>query len=253
MNLLSDKNIVLDKVVHEYSLRTQPDLVFTSVTTFIDGFFESFDSEKIATKLVKTHPRYADHTVESLIAEWNAAGQHGTDVHEEIENWIKNGVEPDEININIATSTQLAFDLWVPRKAKAVAGVNWLKNYQKKSDIQVVSEVIIYSTELKMAGTVDVLALDKTTGNYEIIDWKTSKMINTSSYGNKTGTSSFTRDVPDCNFYHYALQLSLYRYLLEEYYGVRINNQLIAHLKDDGAKGYVAPYMRDHIVAMLNN
>ena len=233
MNLLSDKNIVLDKVVHEYSLRTQPDLVFTSVTTFIDGFFESFDSEKIATKLVKTHPRYADRTVESLIAEWDAAGQHGTDVHEEIENWIKNGVEPG--------------------KAKATAGVSWLKNYQKKSDIQVLSEVIIYSTELKMAGTVDVLALDKTTGNYEIIDWKTSKRIDTSSYGNKTGTSSVTRDVPDCNFYHYALQLSLYRYLLEEYYGVRINNQLIAHLKDDDAKGYVAPYMRDHIVAMLNN
>ena len=233
MNSLSDKNIVLDKVVHEYGLRTQPDLVFTSVTTFIDGFFESFDSEKIATKLVKTHPRYADHTVESLIAEWDAAGQHGTDVHEEIENWIKNGVEPG--------------------KAKAAAGVSWLKNYQRKSDIQVLSEVIIYSTELKMAGTVDVLALDKTTGNYEIIDWKTSKRIDTSSYGNKTGTSSVTRDVPDCNFYHYALQLSLYRYLLEEYYGIRINNQLIAHLKDDGAKGYVTPYMRDHIVAMLNN
>ena len=233
MNLLSDKNIVLDKAVHEYSLQTQPDLVFTSVTTFIDGFFESFDSEKIAAKLVKTHPRYADRTVESLIAEWDAAGQHGTDVHEEIENWIKNGVEPG--------------------KTKAAAGVSWLKNYQKKSDIQVLSEVIIYSTELKMAGTVDVLALDKTTGNYEIIDWKTSKRIDTSSYGNKTGTSSVTQDVPDCNFYHYALQLSLYRYLLEEYYGVRINNQLIAHLKDDGAKGYVAPYMRDHIVAMLNN
>ena len=233
MNLLSDKNIVLDKAVHEYSLQTQPDLVFTSVTTFIDEFFESFDSEKIAAKLVKTHPRYADRTIESLIAEWDAAGQHGTDVHEEIENWIKNGVEPG--------------------KAKAASGVSWLKNYQKKSDIQVLSEVIIYSTELKMAGTVDVLALDKTTGNYEIIDWKTSKRIDTSSYGNKTGTSSVTQDVPDSNFYHYALQLSLYRYLLEEYYGVRINNQLIAHLQDDGAKGYVAPYMRDHIVAMLNN
>ena len=76
MNSLSDKNIVLDKVVHEYGLRTQPDLVFTSVTTFIDGFFESFESGKIAAKLVKTHPRYADHTVESLIAEWGTFFAH---------------------------------------------------------------------------------------------------------------------------------------------------------------------------------
>ena len=233
MNTLTDKNIVLDKEKHEYSLVTQPDLVFTSVTTFLDQFFEGFDSEKIATNLVETNPRYAGRTVESLITEWAATGEHGTQVHEEIDNWIKRGVPPIE--------------------TKAAEGVRWLKNYQKKSDIQVRSEVIIYSTELNIAGTVDILALDKTTGMYELIDWKTSKRIDTSSYGNKTGTSSITQDVPDCNFYHYALQLSLYRYLLEEFYGININNQLIAHLQDDGARSLVAPYMRDHIVAMLNN
>jgi ATP-dependent exoDNAse (exonuclease V) beta subunit len=233
LNTLTDKNIVLDKEKHEYSLVTQPDLVFTSVTTFLDQFFEGFDSEKIATNLVETNPRYAGRTVESLIAEWAAIGEHGTQVHEEIDNWIKRGVPPIE--------------------TKAAEGVRWLKNYQKKSDIQVRSEVIIYSTELNIAGTVDILALDKTTGVYELIDWKTSKRIDTSSYGNKTGTSSITQDVPDCNFYHYALQLSLYRYLLEEFYGININNQLIAHLQNEGARSLVAPYMRDHIVAMLNN
>ena len=108
--------------------------------------------------------------------------------------------------------------------------MNWLKNYQEKSDIQVLSEVILYSTELKIAGTIDILALDKTTGTYEIIDWKTSKRIDTTSFGNKMGTSSVTQDVPDCNFYHYALQLSLYRYLLEEFYGISIHNQIIALL-----------------------
>jgi ATP-dependent exoDNAse (exonuclease V) beta subunit len=225
--------IILDKEKHEYNLLTQPDLVFTSVTTFIDQFFEGFDSEKIATNLVETHPRYADRTVESLIAEWAATGEHGTQVHDEIDNWIKNGIEPIE--------------------TKAINGKNWLQNYKLKSDIDVFSEVIVYSTELNIAGTVDILALDKSTGLYELIDWKTSKRINTSSYGNKTGTSSVTQDVPDCNFYHYALQLSLYRYLLEEFYGINFNNQLIAHLQDDGARSLVAPYMRDHILAMLNN
>ena len=233
MNTLMSNEIVLDKEKHEYSLLTQPDLVFTSVTTFIDQFFEGFDSEKIATNLVETHPRYADRTVESLIGEWAATGEHGTQVHDEIDNWIKNGIEPIE--------------------TKAINGKNWLQNYKLKSDIDVFSEVIVYSTELNIAGTVDILALDKSTGLYELIDWKTSKRINTSSYGNKTGTSSVTQDVPDCNFYHYALQLSLYRYLLEEFYGINFNNQLIAHLQDDGARSLVAPYMRDHILAMLNN
>jgi len=233
LNKLMDQNIVLDKDAHEYNLLTQSDLAFTSVTTFVDQFFEGFDSEKIATNLVETNPRYAGRTVESLIAEWAAAGEHGTQVHDEIDNWIKNGIEPIE--------------------TKAINGKKWLQNYKLKSDINVLSEVIVYSTELKIAGTVDILALDKTTGRYELIDWKTSKKIETVSYGYKMGTSRTTDAVMDCNFNHYALQLSLYRYLLENYYDIDVHNQLIVHLQDDGARSLVAPYMQDHIVAMLNN
>ncbi|MBH10012.1 MAG: hypothetical protein CMG74_06610 [Candidatus Marinimicrobia bacterium] len=233
MNTLTNKNIILDKENHQYSLVEEPELVFTSVTTFVHNFFEKFDSEKIAKKLVSTHPKYVDRSVESLIDEWEASGRHGTKVHDEIENWVKEGA--------------------IPGEAKAVVAIDWLKNYQKKSDIEVFSEVLIYSKELKIAGTIDLLALDKVTGIYEIIDWKTSKRINTTSFGNKTGNKFATRDVPDCNFYHYSLQLSLYRLILEEYYGFTVQNQLITHLQNDGAKAYIATYMRDHILEMLNN
>ena len=65
------------------------------------------------------------------------------------------------------------------------------------------------------------------------------------------GTHSSTRHVMDCNFYHYSLQLSLYRYILEEFYGLKIRNQLIAHLKDDTVNAIITPYMRDEIVEML--
>ena len=65
------------------------------------------------------------------------------------------------------------------------------------------------------------------------------------------GTHSSPRHVMDCNFYHYSLQLSLYRYILEEFYGLKIRNQLIAHLKDDTVNAIITPYMRDEIVEML--
>tara|TARA_B000000460_G_scaffold14322_1_gene9911 strand:- start:261 stop:971 length:711 start_codon:yes stop_codon:yes gene_type:complete len=231
MNKILENNIVLNKDTHEYRLLSEPELTFTSVTTFVDSFFEGFDSLKIATNLVQNHPRYAGCTVESLIAKWDEARDHGTLVHDEIENWIKNDVEPQSI--------------------KAIQGKNWLQNYQMKSDIDVSSELIVYSTELKIAGTFDILAKDNNTGQYELIDWKTTKKIDTVSYGYRMGTDNATKDVMDCNFYHYALQLSLYRFLLEEYYGVMIHNQLIAHVQDEGVNAIVAPYMKDEIVAML--
>ena len=231
MNNILDNNVVLNKDIHEYKLLTQPDMVFTSVTTYVEHFFEGFDSQKIATKLINNYPKYAGYTVESLIAEWDSAADYGTTVHDEIENWIKNGIEPVE--------------------QKAKNGKNWLENYQLKSNIDILSEIIVYSTELKIAGTVDIIAKDNATGWYELIDWKTSKKIETVSYGYKMGTHDVTKNVMDCNFYHYALQLSLYSYLLEEYYGIMIHNQLIAHIQDEGVNAIVAPYMKDEIVAML--
>ena len=67
----------------------------------------------------------------------------------------------------------------------------------------------------------------------------------------KTGNHEATKNVMDCNFYHYSLQLSLYRFLLEEYYGLKVRNQVIAHLKDEEVDAHLAPYMRSEILTML--
>ena len=233
MNNIRNRNIALIEETHEYTLSTQPNHIFTSVTTFIEQFFEGFDAQKVAKKLINKYPKYAGRTVESLIADWNAAADHGTKVHHEIEQWIKDGIDPIDI--------------------KAINGKDWLNDYKLKSDIDILSEVIVYSTELSIAGTVDILAKDNSTGLYEIIDWKTSKKIEMVSYGQKMGTHEITKNIMDCNFYHYSLQLSLYRYILETYYGLKIHNQLIAQLHDDGVNAHVAPYMKDEIIAMLDN
>ena len=233
MNHILDNDIVLNEELHEYRLIERPEASFTSVTTYVEHFFEGFDALKIATKLVNNHPKYSDHTVESLMAEWEATADYGTRVHHEIEKWIKERIEPED--------------------KKAIHGRDWLAQYELRSDMDVLSEVIVYSTELSIAGTVDILAKDNATGEYDIIDWKTSKKIETASYRKKMGTHPSTRHVMDCNFYHYSLQLSLYRYILEQYYGLKIHNQLIGHLKDDGVHALVTPYMRDEIIEMLRH
>ena len=232
LNKLFKKDISLIKDVHKYEHIDDPDINFTSVTTFVENFFHGFDSIKIANKLIKNYSKYSKYTVESLLEEWEQKAKYGTYIHEEIEKWIIDETEPKEI--------------------KSINGINWLKNYKMKSNFKIYPEVIIYSKELKIAGTIDVLALDKNTKQYDLIDWKTSKKIEMSAYGGKVGTKAATNNIPDCNYYHYALQLSLYRYLLEEFYGLVIRDQLIAHLKDDFARGIVVPYMRKEIIKMLN-
>ena len=160
MNNILDSKIILQRDTHRYSLLDNPDIVFTSVTTYLDYFFEGFDGEKIAKKLIANVPKYKRRTVESLIEEWDESARYGTMVHDEIENWVKNSVEPKDI--------------------KSINGKNWLRKYQTKSGIDFLSEVIIYSKELKIAGTIDILAKDNNTGEYIIIDWK--KIIEPKSF-----------------------------------------------------------------------
>ena len=83
------------------------------------------------------------------------------------------------------------------------------------------------------------------------MDWKTSKRIDTKSYRNKMGIHSATSDVEDTKFNHYALQLSLYRYLLEKYYGLKVYEHIIVHLKDMECIGLHTPYMEDTIQQMI--
>ena len=93
MNKLFDKNITLDRESHTYSLATNPDLEFISATTFVGQFFEKFEAEKIAKRLVASSPKYMGMSVEEVLASWKNSADHGTLVHEELENNILNQSE----------------------------------------------------------------------------------------------------------------------------------------------------------------
>ena len=222
-----DSKIFLDEENHKYNFLDDENIQFTSVTECISEYFEKFDKIKIATKLVKTHPKYMDMSIEELIAEWDLAAKNGTDIHKEIEDYIKESKKP--------------------KKNKSIVAINWLDKHLMNSKYELFSEVIAYSLELKIAGTVDLLLYDKINEVYTILDWKTNKAISTKSFKGKTGIKPETFDLPDCKFSHYSLQLSLYRFLLEKQYNIKMKKLIIAHITDDGVKGYVAPYLKNHI------
>jgi hypothetical protein len=233
MNKLIDDRIRLEESTHTYLLDDSEDISFTSVTTFIGQFFDEFDAEKIATKLVKTHPRYQDTTVEEVVAKWQSQTDRGTEVHKQLELYIKDGIYPTD--------------------PKAIPGVKFLEKYLKDTNIEVLSEVILYSKEWKIAGTIDVILYDSVNKKYYLVDWKTSKKIEQTSFGSKMGKAQETSDIMDCNYYHYVLQLSLYSFLLETFYGIKPDNLTIIQLKENEYVEYQLPNMRDKVIDMLNS
>ena len=231
MQNIFDQTINLQEPGHKYILNKDPDFEFNSVTTVIGNYFEPFKKEEIANKLVTTSPKYMGMSPIDLIANWDAARDYGTKVHNEIELFLNEDMKPEAI--------------------ESFAAIDWLKKYDKNPEIKIYPEVIVYSKELKIAGSIDILIYDQSNNYYEIIDWKTSKSIDKTSFGGKMGTHSITNHLMDCKFVHYSMQLSFYRYLLEKYYGLKIQNQLIAHLKGNSCKMHIGNYYQKEVLKII--
>ena len=133
-----------------------------------------------------------------------------------------------------------------------IVSVDWLNKHTSIEKHEIFAEKIIYSKEIRLAGSVDLIIHNKETNQYTIVDWKTNAKISTSAYRGKTGTHAITSNIEDCKYSVYSLQLSAYRYLLEEYYGLSIYRQFIVHLKDTESIAYLSPYYKDHIKMLFD-
>jgi hypothetical protein len=65
------------------------------------------------------------------------------------------------------------------------------------------------------------------------------------------GTHDATSELMDCNYYHYSLQLSLYRFLLEEYYGLHVTGTAISHLTESDVQIYKTTYHLSELEKMF--
>jgi len=247
MNKLYDENLHFDEPTHVYSLKNAPEIDFISATTFIHGFFEPFNREKVADKLLKL-PKYAEKTKEDLFTDWKQSGISGTNVHAALEDFIIDFNEGEALSDSILDK-KCCTDI---EKAKASAGMDWLSdNILVKSNLKMFPEVMVYSKELKIAGMMDLLVKNTETNNYTILDWKTNNRIYKNSFGKAVGTSAATSEIDDCNFMHYTLQLSLYRYILETYYGLNISSQALIHLNTEKATVMECDYLENTIKNMI--
>ena len=88
--------------------------------------------------------------------------------------------------------------------------------------IPIESEFIVYNDFL--AGQIDMVCKDQE-GNFYIVDFKTNEKIDTYSYGKKM--KGVFSHLDDSNYFHYCLQLSIYKKMLKEY---EINKTFLVHI-----------------------
>lgn len=109
---------------------------------------------------------------------------------------------------------------------------------------------------LKIAGQIDLLIKD---GNdIYIIDYKTNKEIKQKSFfdsSTKKGQTMYypLNNLPDCNYYHYTMQLSTYAWMVQQMNpNFNIKGLILIHLDhNDKYTIYNLDYRKDEVVRML--
>ena len=191
---------------------------YTSVTTWNHSLFSHFDAEACVAKIVKNSrwkndPGYKYHqmSAEAIKLKWDVtrdeASRAGTLMHLNIEQYY-NGLDVQNDSIEFTYFR------------------NFLADFPQLEPYR--TEWCVFHEELKLSGSIDMVFRDRDTGEFLIYDWKRSKEIEYEpAYGKKTSHVPCLSDMPDCNFWHYSLQLNTYRYILETKYNMTISGMYL--------------------------
>lgn len=191
--------MTFDESVHSYT--DGNNRRYTSVTTLVGLGFEKFDAVRIAKKK-------AGDDWQRLVDEWNEKGrlaaEAGTLLHENCERLI---LDPKNCVLHVGRNPE--------EEAKfSLAEQAVMELLDDSDNVAFEPEKLVFSPKLGLAGSVDLL-VSRSDGTFDIYDWKNIKGIETHGFNGKTGILDCTKDLPDSNFWHYALQLQLYELIMK--------------------------------------
>ena len=272
-------NIAFSENQHVYWDVTDPSKKFTSVTTIIEKFGQPFDKEfwsaykalqelltpdawaiekksllaskKFDKALLQVHNisendfnRAQQNILDSWAEENRKSCERGTKIHADLEN----SFYKKKKNIDISKYQ--------------IGGVFECRKDYTDLDLEnaVYPEYLIHRItpdgELCIAGQIDLLVKK---GNHIIIgDWKTNKKIDTKSFFDGRTKSTIKMKFPlnnldDCNYYHYALQLSTYAWMMQKLNpDFIIDDLVLVHFDhSDNMTVYHLPYLKTEVEKML--
>lgn len=240
-----DKYVHFDEPTHIYTVKGET-AGYISVTKFLHEFFPHFDAEGTIRKMMRSpnwpNSKWFGMTAEQIKAAWDANGKEasgaGTAMHLAIEQFLNGAAH------------------LIPAEILETAEWKYFQNFWNEHGHDLVpfrTEWEVWSEEYRLTGSIDMIFYRKSDDSYVVYDWKRSKQIKTT---NEFGGKAFypLDHLPDCNYWHYTLQLNVYRWFLETYYGLKISDMYLIILHPDN-KNYRRMQLNrldDEVAEMMN-
>jgi hypothetical protein len=194
---------------HKYVSVDQNDAIeWTSVTTVVSKFKEPFDADAIAIKSSKNKKsKWYGMSPEDIKQSW----KNESDRAITLGTWYHNQRESDLLECESITREGCKLKIVKPIEEN---GIKYAP--EQKLEDGVYPEHFVYLKSAGICGQSDRVEI--VNGKVNIYDYKTNKEIKKESYVNWEGMSkkmlSPVSHLDDSNYWHYALQLSFYMYMI---------------------------------------
>lgn len=283
-----DAGIHFHEPTHVYTIKHDARTRYMSVTTFLGSLFHgddgkknnnTFDAPKMARKIAsqpnekRSKREYWDKTAAELEAMWSANGDAartlGTALHLDVERFFNRlpTVAAEQAAQTLrappppSREMQFFYDWWSSAPEMAANQQQPLLPQPTKSLEPWRTEWCVYWEEYALAGSIDMVFRDRQTGQLAVYDWKrVCKDLTPDGHLRQRWTVGYASKaagldhVPDTPFWHYALQLNLYKRILESKYGVQVTPPLVLvvmHPDNAAAMRIELPELPEEIDAAL--
>lgn len=242
-----DQHIAFDEPTHKYYVNGSCKGNI-SCTGFVHEFFGHFDAKKIITKMRKganwANSKYYGKTDEEIMKEWSDNGKEassaGTAMHFAIEQFMHGAL--DEIDPTVMNTPEWRYFMkfWKECGDDLEPYRSEWEVFTDRLDLPASQHREVFTDALdspaserkiKLCGSIDMVYRRKSDSKFVIYDWKRSKEIKSD---NPFGSGLAPLDhLPDTNYWHYTLQLNVYKWILEQYYGLEVADLYLVILHPD--------------------
>ncbi len=238
------KDFIFFEEDHHYEYKGKR--VGISVTRLIEEYCNEFDSQTIAEKVAERDGK----TTQEVLDEWkykNDFSVHkGSTCHEYAQaKWVLRWYEADFFDHSIEYFEAIN---------KIFKQADNFKNDYKDKLEHIADEFIVGSEEYDIASAIDHLFINKLTGGLVLVDYKTNSDIHKSEKYAKNMKVPL-QHLKDFTLNHYYIQLSIYKYLVEKYTDLKIEDMFIVWFSENIENYEIIeiPYLEKEVKLILEN
>ena len=220
-----------------------------SATSLIETYAQEFDSDGISQMVANKR----GISQKEVLDEWKKENEFscikGSCIHLKAQSlWMGTNYE---IDYNTIDDTIDKDRLKKEYDIMSKQATDFYNDYKDMYDM-IQDEFIVWSKEFDIAGSIDGIMYNKNTQQCCILDFKSNKDLQfKSKYRKKMKVPLHKLD--DVNGQHYYIQLSIYKYLIEKYTNIKVDELFIVYfnINADSYEIIEIPYLYEEVRKIL--